>query len=139
MAKTKGQIGAGSTIGYSTSLGGTYVTIAEVGKITPPDMTADDVKMSNLDSPLEAHEYAAGFTESGEAKIDLNFYKTEAAKCYAQFKIDQFWKITYRDGSTLIWNGYMKMVGGEIPYGDRMSVSAAIKVSSGLPTFTAAA
>lgn len=138
MAKSKAKLGVGSKIGYCLTSTGSFVYLAETQKITEPDLTADDVKVSNLDSDNEAHEYIPGFSEGGEGKIDINYFKTQKALLYAQYKILQYWQILYNDGSTLQWYGYLKHVGGEVPYGDRMSAVASFKVS-GLPTYVAGA
>jgi hypothetical protein len=69
------------TIGYGSKLRRgngdgppeTYSDVARVVSIEPPSQEADDVEVTDLDSPDGFKEYIAGMTEPGECSFEINF------------------------------------------------------------------
>ena len=76
-----------ATIGYGSKLRRgngdgppeTFTPIAEVVSVEPPDQEADDVEVTNLDSPDGFKEYIAGMTEPGECSLEINFLPGNAS------------------------------------------------------------
>ncbi len=130
-------LASGDTADHATST--TWTPLAQIEAISAPDLDAADIKVSHMASPNQAEEYDPGWAESGEVTLELQFVKAQQTSLYSLFRVKKGWQITYQDGSTLKFNGYIKRVGAPQP--DREGIvktSATIKVS-GLPLFTAAA
>jgi hypothetical protein len=129
-----GQIGEGTTLGYSAVPATTYTTVGDVFDVSFPDLTVADVKDTNYDTASHMHSYIAGWIEGGVVTFQVSYSKAEHATLEAFVRVKKTWKITLPDGGNYIWVGYINKMGGAIPNEDRMTVSFSIKICT-LPTF----
>src|SRR4030095_5550675 len=78
MAASKASIGygtrfmmeSGSSPGNSPP---TYVDMAEIKNVTPPNQQTDDVDVTHNQSPNRRREFIAGLIDPGEASFEMNF------------------------------------------------------------------
>lgn len=78
MAASEAMIGYGSKfyIESAASVGTvtpTYVSLAEVYNITPPNQQVDDVDVTHNESPNRTREFIAGLIDPGECSFEMNF------------------------------------------------------------------
>lgn len=129
-------LGIGTVLAYSAHpTPTTYTPLAEVYSVGWPEVTGSDVKVTHYLSPGNVHEYIAGFSEGGEVAVEANYVGGELATAYSLKGVTKTWKITLPDGATVVFPGYVKSVGAEIPVEDRITSKLTIKVA-GEPTFT---
>jgi hypothetical protein len=128
--------GIGATIGYT---GGTD-TIANVYSMTPPAPEVADIEVTTYSSVNNYREYCSGLIEPGEMELGCIF----TAAAYEMFLDDlgteYSWTITLSDGSTLVFDAYVKSPTIEHPEADAdevVRVTVTMKVT-GPVTFTAA-
>lgn len=57
----------------------TYVEVAEVKNITPPNQQTDDVDVTHNSSPSRRREFIAGLIDPGEASFEMNFVPGSAS------------------------------------------------------------
>lgn len=67
-----------SGVGVSFSIGG--VAIAEITSLECPTLEAEPIEVTSLDSAGGYREYINGFKDSGEVKIEGNFYPGDAGQ-----------------------------------------------------------
>ncbi len=87
-------------------------------------------------SPSGWEEYIGGLKDAGEVTVTLNYVKTQVAALIAQQGINQYFKITLGDGSTIAFQGFIDEFGGEIPVDKQISNDVSCVVT-GPVTFTA--
>ncbi|HKQ02635.1 MAG TPA: phage tail tube protein [Actinomycetes bacterium] len=135
-------------IGYGTRLAcefttGVYTDVAEVVTIGPPQPVADDVKVTNQDSPNRTHEYISGMIEAGEASMTLNWLpndptqdETTGLLALSISGATKNWRITTPHTPPLIWTfpGYVKAFKPAIPTEGAMTSEVTLKVT-GASTF----
>ena len=136
MAASAGIIGYGVTLGYATTGTTTYTTVGEIIDLGGPNIDTDDVELTHSSSPDTFKEYCAGLGEPGEFECEVNYDKTNTASVYALHRSKKSWKVTLPDSSTWVAVGYLKTLGNQIPVGDRVTQTWAVKLT-GKPTFTA--
>ncbi|MCE9553422.1 MAG: hypothetical protein K8T91_08615 [Planctomycetes bacterium] len=136
MAEETGTKGAGTTIGYVD--GSDVVLIAGVRDQNGPNSEADDIDMTSQDDVTDMHRvFEPGWADAGEYELDLLYKKTATAALYALFRVAKDWVVTYPDGSTWEWSGYLKSIGNEAPYEEEITGTGTFKIS-GKPVFTPA-
>jgi hypothetical protein len=116
----------------------TWTDFAKITEITPPNVEADDIDISHMDSPDQFKEFTAGWADGGEVECTIQFAKAANAAVYGLFRQDKGYKVTFVDGSTWELNGYMKAFGNEVEREGIVTANVTIKVS-GKPVFTPAA
>lgn len=134
-------LGYGASIQYSNDGGTTYQTaLGQIESIVPPNIDATDVKITNLNSPNNFHEFMAGLGNGGEVSFKLIFDKTLMSTLYGFHRVTKFWKVTYSDlvttASTWIFQAYLKGVTNEeFQADDKVMSTFKFKVTQ-KPTFT---
>jgi hypothetical protein len=132
--------GYGTTIGYATTSGGSYTSLAEVVSIDFPEFSVDDIETTHMLSTNKWKTFQAGLKDGGELGVTIHWDKTVMTTVMGTLlAADYFWKVTFNDittGSTMIVPGYIKGVGAETPLDDIVTVALTIKVS-GEPTYAA--
>jgi hypothetical protein len=103
-----------------------------------PELNADEFETSRQDQASAIKEFAAGMADSGVLKLMLGFVKANVTTLYTNFRVLKSWKLTFVDGSTLQFDGWIKRIGKVAPNNDEVAVGVDIRVS-GAHTFTAAA
>lgn len=127
-------LGKGTTVGHSTTSGGTYTLLNEIRKVGSPKVSPADVKVTNMDSG-NYHEYIPGLIDGGEVDVEQNYTKGDFDFLYTNNGVPLFWKITLTDGSFLAFPGYVKEPVIDPETEKEIVTKFKIRVS-GEPTFT---
>lgn len=122
-------IGAGTTIGYSAIPPTTYTTIAEVFNCAMPEYDQPKVKATHYTSPNRTHEYIEGWKDGSDLEFELNYTSAERAALLGIRGVMKTWKLTYPDGATDIFKGYVSKVGGAIPNEDRVTMKVTLTLT----------
>lgn len=78
---TDAAIGYGSKFELETAPGsGTFLLIAEVKDITPPNEKTDTPDATNMQSPDGYKEFVMGLTDPGEVSFQMNFLPGSASE-----------------------------------------------------------
>lgn len=124
--------------GYDTAFAiddgaGTFNELAELIDIKPPNQQSDDVEVTNYKSPNRTKEYIPGLIEPGEMTFDINWIPSDATDQIIQaLKTSgavRAMKITWPNGVTWSWDGYIKGFEPTAPLNDRMTGTVTVKVS----------
>lgn len=129
-----GQIGIGATFAGTVASG--LTSIAQITSISLPEVSCDDIDVTSMDSTDDAKEFVAGLIDSGSLGLELSYEKSNYSNLLGAVRISDTYTLTFKDGSTLVFTGYLKSVGGDMPVDGKITNSATFKVS-GLPVFTA--
>ncbi len=124
-------LGDGSSLGHSTTQGGSYTDLGEITKIGLPKGSAPKVKVTNMQSPNRKHEYISGFIEPGEVEVEMNWLKAEYKWARANQGVAMWFKITIpvNGGSsdyTETFPGFIMEVEGDVPV--ESQVTSKIKI-----------
>lgn len=57
-----------------------YTSIAEIAGLTGPGVTRNAIDATHMESPGESKEFIAGFIDSGEGTLDVNFLPNDATQ-----------------------------------------------------------
>lgn len=121
-----------------------FTTLGEVTAITPPGWSRDTVDASHEQSPGAHREFIAGLADAGEVSMDINYVPggaaaaaLEAEKALTGSSAAINRRITFPDGSYMIFVGILTGFEPDAPIDDKMSASVTLKVS-GVPTFVQA-
>lgn len=128
------EFGNAATVEAST----TWTEFAEITDIKPPEIEADDIETSHMQSPEQFKEFIAGWADAGEVEVTCNFLKTNNAAVYALFRQNKGFRMTFEDGSVWKFNGYIKKFANEVDREKIVTAVATVKVN-GKPEFVAAA
>lgn len=79
MAETAASIGYGSFFHISEDNGATWIELAEVFDITPPNDTVDEIDATHMQSPNRTREFIPGLIDPGEASFEMNFVPGSAS------------------------------------------------------------
>lgn len=116
----------------------TWTEVAQIVDIGPPEIEADDIEVSNMTSPEQFKQFDPGWADAGEVEMTIQYTKEAATSLYALFRIPKGFKMTFEDGSSWGFSGYVKKLGGEIDREGVITNTIGVKIS-GKPAFTAAA
>lgn len=112
---------------------GVFQAIAEVMEITPPNQQSDDIEVTHYKSPNKKREFIQGLTDPGEMTFGINWIPSDATDVILQAlktsgaKRDM--KITWPNGTTWTFNGYIKGFEPTAPIDDRMTATITVRVS----------
>ena len=137
------QIGYGSVIAVATSTGGAGVNIGQVRSIDGPNLSANDVDTTTLDSSSNFRTFIQGLTDPGVVTLEVVLDSTLASGQYPrlvranqnreQVNFEVYYGSSTGDGFT--FNGYVQGIGPQIPLDDLITAEISIK-ASGDPGFT---
>jgi hypothetical protein len=133
MPATEASIGYGSTFAVeSDTTPGTYVDLAEVYDITPPDSKIDLIDATHSQSPNRFREFIQGLVDPGETSFEMNFVPGSAADTRIQELRDgvtRSCKITFPNGATWTFDAILTGYAPKAPTADKMTASVTFKVS----------
>jgi predicted secreted protein len=143
MVATKASIGYGTVVkvgsGGDFDSPDTFITLAEVIEVTPPNMQTDDVDATHFSSPNRTREYIAGLIEPGEASIVMNRIDGSATEVLLMglqsSGLPRTWVIVWPNETTWSFLGLVKGYEATSPIDDRMTATCTIKVA-GAQTIT---
>ncbi len=122
-------IGMSTTLSFSLSSASGYTALTELVETGWPEDVADEVDVTHYLSASSRKEFIAGWIESGEIDLDLNYIKAQMIALYAILRTTYWWKITLADGGTVVFQGHLKSLGAAIPNKDRISTKAKVRVT----------
>jgi len=120
-------------IGLGTTFEIGSATIGNIVSITPPSGERGKVDITNMDSTQK--EYLAGLVDYGDAEIMVLYDATTAATLAAKLAPDaeaEEMVITYPDGATHSWTGYVSGIEWECPVEDKMTTKIKVTVGEDL-------
>ena len=138
-------LGAGTTLSYSAD-GGSYTPIGVVKDCKWPKVTGAKIDTTHYGTPAAANgsppvkTNRPGLAEPGDVTFVVQYGKTQYAALKALRSVpDIYWKITLNDGgSTLVFQGWVMEIDGEIPNENLVLNTVKIQMS-GDDVFTPAA
>lgn len=130
--------GYGASFGYAEVGGSSFTKLARVLEIKPPKMSVDSIDTSHLESPDQWKEKAAGWKDTGEAEVKVQFKKDQTATMYGLLALDKSFQIKLADNSTLDFDGFLSSIEPEIDKDGLVTATLTFTVS-GAVEFTAAA
>jgi hypothetical protein len=140
---TLSAIGFGITLGHSTTIGGTYINVAEILDITPATGQVDEVKIYRSDNTTATVEKIPGWIENSDAELTITYTPSNRSTLDVLQGTPLFWKITYpkvgsqaTTGDTEAFHGFIKSFGKETPLKDAMKMKIKFAVDGAI-TFTA--
>lgn len=136
-----GKLGFGAEFKFETTAGGgTYTKALGVTKIGPYQLKADEVDISDHDSPSQYREFVAGMLEAGGCNVDLNYSADEATHqaLEAAVGVQRLFKVKFRHltGRVATFSGFISGVSPELPFDNKMGCTVSVKIS-GIPTWAA--
>lgn len=127
-------------IGYNTRFAvedapgsGVFVELDEVFSVSPPEVGVDRVEATHFQSPGRAKEYIAALSDNGVAQVEMNFVPGSATdQRIEELKADGTtlaMRITYPNGVTVTFDGFVASYSKNIPVADRMTATAGFQVT----------
>ncbi len=125
----------------------THITVTEAQSISGPNLSADDIDVTNHDSEGGFREFIAGLKEGGTCTFSGNFVPDDVT--HARLIDDQKdgtrrnWQIVLPDRpaigdrSVIDFTGYVQACGFEFPTDSQMTYNATVKIA-GEPDITPA-
>ncbi len=139
MGASTDTIGFGCTFGVGNGAGPeVFTAFAELADVNPPEITGDDEEVTHHTSPDGYKEFIPGLVDGGEVNVQLNYRKADVATVLALFRVKKNYQIVLPDGSTWVFNGYLKKLGKKTPLKSKMLQDMTFKVN-GKPLWTPAA
>ena len=130
--------------GFGAVLKRNGTAIAELTNIPFPELTAADINVSSHDSPNKYEEFVQGMKNGGVVAIEGNFLPSEASQAALleamHSGVVETYTIEFPTGLDAAWtfSGYVNSFSGALPYEDKITFSAGIKVT-GKPTLAVGA
>ena len=134
---TEARLGYGTLLQRYTSA--SWVTVAEQITINGPNLSSDDVEVTNHDSPGGSKEYIPALMDTGEISWEGNFIPTNASQ--QQMLTDQKnrtvadWRIVLPDATDIdnrtkwTFEGYIRNVDFSYPTQDAMRINGTMKLA----------
>jgi len=141
---TQAILAVGTTIGYSSTIGGTYTNFSEPTKLALPKQVVAAVKATNMNSPNKTHEKIIGFNDPGVVDVAANYIRADYVWLMSNKGVAMFFKITLPDGTstgtTIAGPGFVSEVDGDAPAPDeklmggyKITYTGAVTVTAGTP------
>lgn len=143
MAETEASIGYGSFFHISQDNGATWIDLAEVYDITPPNDTVDEVDATHMQSPNRTREFIPGLIDPGEASFEMNFVPGSAS----DLKIAEIktagervkCRVTFPNAVTWTFSGWVSGYEPAVPTDDKMTATVTWRVTGPTVSTPAAA
>jgi predicted secreted protein len=124
-------------IGYDTSfaikVGASFVVLAEVYEVTPPEVSVDQVEVTHFKSPGRSREYIAALSDNGTASASMNYVPNSATDQLIETLLTSGdtaeMQITYPNGVTVTFDAFVASYSKAIPVADRMTADVSFKVT----------
>lgn len=127
-----------TTLGHSTTLGGTYTLVAEVVNVDPPELETTVSDSWHLTSTAAMKTFIPGMVDPGEMAFMLRWTKAQYNTLHGLIRTALFWKVTFPDGTTFAVGGFLKTLGApKVAEDDTINQDCSIK-ASGAVTYTPA-
>jgi hypothetical protein len=127
----------GDTADIATATTWTRVA-TRVTEAEGPNLEAEDIDTSHMESVDQAEEFVSGWYNGGEPTVTAQFSKSEYQFAKETlFRADKAYRIVFFDGATIKWNGYLKGLGTPVERKGLVMCALTFKVS-GKPVYAAA-
>lgn len=118
----------------STPGGGSFVDVAELKDITPPDYSVEDLEVTQQASTSGYREYIPGLVDGGEVTYDVNWVPVNATQQFVMAKVGAAaiaWRIVYPTVVDYRWafNAYVKGVNSKAPLNGAAEGTLTLKIS----------
>ncbi len=140
MAQNKYALAFGTTLGYAvTPVVGAYTLLAGIDSIGGmPTLTFDETEITRIDQAGIIKQFASTLADPGTLDFVIGFDKAQVATVLGMAGALKGWQITFSEGSTLTFDGWIKQFGNQSESANgEMLVHTIVRVTGGL-TFTAA-
>jgi hypothetical protein len=109
-----------------------------INDVEPGMNEAEDIDISHMFSADQREEFTAGWSNSGEAKLTLQYVNTEFQNIHnTLYRQDKGWRIVFYDGSGVGWSGYIKSFGPKVERKRIVTQEITIKISGATTYFSA--
>lgn len=142
--KVRLEFGNGADVASST----TWTPIAKIVDISPPQITADDIDVSNMDSPgadegKPFRQFDPGWADAGEVELTIQFEKNQQETLFNLHRTPKGWRMMFPDaphpsGSRWMLDGYIRDFGNTVDREGIIQTTIVMKIS-GEPEFIKAA
>ncbi|WP_406871623.1 phage tail tube protein [Aminobacter sp. P9b] len=143
MAETAASIGYGSFFHISEDNGATWIELAEVFDITPPNDTVDEIDATHMQSPNRTREFIPGLIDPGEASFEMNFVPGSASDLkVAALKVAGArvkCRITFPNSVAWVFSGWISSYEPAVPTDDKMTATVTWRVTGSTVSTPAAA
>ena len=132
---------------FSTTLqvdwtgGVSYGSIAEVFRISGPNIKVSTTMLTNLNSPSAAREKTPGFIDGGECTFSITWTKAVINQAVGALRKKLNWKLIFPlvgaevTASNWTFTGHLTALGNDVPEDDRIVCPLTVDIT-GLPVFT---
>ena len=103
--------------------------IANLTSLAFPEISTDEIDVSSHDSVDNYREFVPGMIDGGSVDIEGNFTGDEGIKALIDSGEVVAFTITTASGKTAEFNGFFTSFAVDLPFEDKESFSASIKVS----------
>lgn len=121
----------GTVLKLGDAAGTSFDAIAEVTSVDVLDVEVEDLDVTSHDSASGWREYIGGLKDGGELSFELNFDPAVHAALLTAVGASREFQIVMPAGvdDIIEFEGYIKSLSAAAPHDDKLTASAAIKVS----------
>lgn len=121
----------GTQLKIGDEAGTSFDAVAEVTSVDFLDVEVEDIETTSHDSPGQWREYIGGLKDGGELSFELNFDPAVHGSLLDLVGVSREMQIVMPAGVDDIveFEGYLKSLSAAAPHDDKLSATAAIKVS----------
>lgn len=121
----------GTQLKIGDEAGTSFDAVAEVTSVDFLDIEVEDIETTSHDSPGQWREYIGGLKDGGELSFELNFDPAVHGSLLDLVGVSREMQIVMPAGVDDIveFEGYLKSLSAAAPHDDKLSATAAIKVS----------
>lgn len=106
-----------------------FTAIANVTNIDAPAPEVGEIDATAHDSPDDYMEFLPSWIDPGEASIEINYDPAEHNTIVAMLRTVQNWQISFPDGSTVTFPGYLQSFERGAPLDDKLTGSMTIRAT----------
>ena len=128
-----------ATKGYGTIFTANSVVTGLVMDISTPDISVEEIDISNMDSTLQWREFISGWKVGGEPSVTIQHVEATTALLYALVAVDDTdFIIEFSNGATWTFTGYVSALAEPDDIDGIVTTELSIKIT-GVPVFAVAA
>ncbi|MEM8873669.1 MAG: phage tail tube protein [Planctomycetota bacterium] len=122
----------------AAALSASYTPFTKLESYTAPEQDVEETETRTHQSPDQYAEPSQDWKTNGELTAVIRYRKDEYAALLAALAVDKAWKVTYSDGTTDEYWGYLKKCRPTTPTSGPMNVEITVRCK-GKPRNTPAA
>lgn len=138
MARQHGTLSNGMTLGFAAAEVGPFTLVGQIQQSAPPGKSVEKVDKTTFDSDDDYKEFMAGMREGSECTGQLLYKSSIQDALDAEVGEEQYWQITFRDGATVTWFGFLMNLSAPQAAGGAALVTNFTIACSGKPTWAPA-